>query len=144
LCNVVSRVFAAVFTPGSGTVDKKCRYNSKKNKNRLTFSYRYDNQVFSQEYTMNKKEIAESIYKKLEIKRFEAYSFIDLLVEAIVDCLESGEKVVISNFGTFKVVDRKKKKVISPKDNQYMVIPERKIVKFLPSKSLKEAVRGNR
>lgn len=92
---------------------------------------------------MNKKEIAESIYKKLEIKRFEAYSFIDLFVEAIVDCLESGEKVVISNFGTFKVVDRKKKKVISPKDNQSMVIPERKVVKFLPAKNLKETVRGN-
>lgn len=92
---------------------------------------------------MNKKEIAESIYKKLEIKRFEAYSFIDLFVEAVVDCLESGEKVVISNFGTFKVVDRKKKKVISPKDNQSMVIPERKVVKFLPAKNLKETVRGN-
>ena len=92
---------------------------------------------------MNKKEIAESIYKKLEIKRFEAYSFIDLFVEAIVDCLESGEKVVISNFGTFKVVNRKKKKVISPKDNQSMVIPERKVVKFLPAKNLKETVRGN-
>jgi nucleoid DNA-binding protein len=92
---------------------------------------------------MNKKEIAESIYKKLEIKRFEAYSFIDLFVEAIVDCLESGEKVVISNFGTFKVVDRKKKKVISPKNNQSMVIPERKVVKFLPAKNLKETVRGN-
>lgn len=92
---------------------------------------------------MNKKEIAESIYKKLEIKRFEAYSFIDLFVEAIVDCLESGEKVVISNFGTFKVVNRKKKKVISPKDNRSMVIPERKIVKFLPAKNLKESVRGN-
>lgn len=92
---------------------------------------------------MNKKEIAESIYKKLEIKRFEAYSFIDLFVEAIVDCLENGEKVVISNFGTFKVVDRKKKKVISPKDNQSMVIPERKVVKFLPAKNLKETVRGN-
>ncbi|NIM17248.1 MAG: hypothetical protein GTO45_35020 [Candidatus Aminicenantes bacterium] len=92
---------------------------------------------------MNKKEIAESIYRKLEIKRFEAYSFIDLFVEAIVDCLESGEKVVISNFGTFKVVDRKKKKVISPKDNQSMVIPERKVVKFLPAKNLKETVRGN-
>jgi nucleoid DNA-binding protein len=92
---------------------------------------------------MNKKEIAESIYKKLEIKRFEAYSFIDLFVEAIVECLESGEKVVISNFGTFKVVDRKEKKVISPKDNQSMVIPERKVVKFLPARSLKETVRGN-
>ncbi|MCP4220298.1 MAG: integration host factor, partial [bacterium] len=32
---------------------------------------------------MNKKELAEAIFEKLEIKRFEAYSFIDLLIEVV-------------------------------------------------------------
>ena len=41
---------------------------------------------------MNKKELAESIYKRLDIKRFEAYSFIDLLIEAMVDELKEGNK----------------------------------------------------
>ena len=50
---------------------------------------------------MNKKEISESIFRKLNIKRFEAYSFIDLLIEVIVENLSKKKKVVVSNFGTF-------------------------------------------
>ncbi len=90
---------------------------------------------------MNKKQIAERIFKMLDIKRFEAYSFIDLFIEAIGEQLAAGEKVVISNFGTFKVVERLQKKGINPNNKEKMVIPERRIVKFLPSKNLKELVR---
>lgn len=92
---------------------------------------------------MNKKEISECIYRKLEdVKRFEAYNFIDLLIEVILENLSNNKKVVVSNFGTFKVVKRQKKKVINPNDRQPMVIPPRKVVKFFPSKNLKELV-GN-
>lgn len=91
---------------------------------------------------MNKKEIAEHIYQKSDIKRFEAYSFIDLLIETVLEQLEKGEKVVVSNFGTFKVIDRKKKKVINPNNKEAMYITARKIVKFMPSKNLKEIVRS--
>jgi DNA-binding protein HU-beta len=90
---------------------------------------------------MNKKQLAERIFKKLDIKRFEAYNFIDLLIEAIGEQLAKGEKVVISNFGTFKVVKRQEKRVINPNDKKEMTIPHRKVVKFLPSKNLKEIVR---
>jgi nucleoid DNA-binding protein len=89
---------------------------------------------------MNKKEIAESIYKKLEIKRFEAYTFIDLLIEVLVENLKEGNKVVISNFGTFKVVERQEKRVINPNNKKAMIIPAGKIAKFLPSKNLKEKI----
>ena len=92
---------------------------------------------------MNKKEVAESIYKKLQIKKFEAYGFIDLLIETVGEQLMKKEKIVISNFGTFKVVKRKKKKVINPNDRNEMVIPEKNIVKFYPSKSFKEALEEN-
>ena len=86
---------------------------------------------------MNKKEITECIYKKLQIKRFAAYNFIDLLIETLRERLLKGEKIVLSNFGTFKIVKRKKKKVINPSTKKEMVIQGRKIVKFLPSKNLK-------
>jgi len=89
---------------------------------------------------MNKKEIAESIYRKLEIKRFEAYTFIDLLIEVLVENLKEGNKVVISNFGTFKVVERQEKRVINPNNKKAMIIPAGKIAKFLPSKNLKEQI----
>ncbi len=89
---------------------------------------------------MNKKEIADSIYKKLEIKRFEAYTFIDLLIEVLVENLKEGNKVVISNFGTFKVVKRQEKRVINPNNKKAMIIPAGKITKFFPSKNLKEKI----
>lgn len=89
---------------------------------------------------MNKKEISEQIFKKLDVKRFEAYQFIDLLIETIVAQLASGKKVVISNFGTFKVVSRQKKRVINPNDKKPMTIKARKIVKFIASKNLKHSI----
>jgi len=92
---------------------------------------------------MNKKEVAESIYRKLQIKRFEAYGFIDLFIETVGEQLVKKEKVVISNFGTFRVVKRKKKKVINPNNKNEMIIPAKNIVKFFPSKSFKEALQEN-
>lgn len=89
---------------------------------------------------MNKRELAESIYKKLDIKRFEAYSFIDLLLETVTENLSAGNKVVMSNFGVFKVVERQKKKVINPNNKRAMVIPVRKVVKFYPCKNLKQSL----
>ena len=89
---------------------------------------------------MNKKEIAERIYRKLDIKRFEAYNFIDLFIETVAENLNDGNKVVISNFGTLKIVQRKEKRVINPNDNQPMIIPAQRIVKFFPSKKLKDLV----
>ncbi len=94
---------------------------------------------------MNKKEISESIYKRLDdVKRFEAYNFIDLLIEVIVENLSKNKKVVVSNFGTFRVIERQKKRVINPNDKKPMIIPPRKIVKFFPSKNLKELVSNSR
>ena len=90
---------------------------------------------------MNKKEVSEIIYKKLDVKRFEAYNFIDLLIEVIVENLSKGKKVVISNFGTFKIIRREKKRVINPNNKQAMIIPEKKIVKFIPSKNLKKVIK---
>ncbi|MDQ1355025.1 MAG: DNA-binding protein HU-beta [Acidobacteriota bacterium] len=89
---------------------------------------------------MNKRELAESIYRKLDIKRFEAYSFIDVLLETVTENLCAGKKVVMSNFGAFKVVERQKKKVLNPNNREVMVIPGRKIVKFYPSKNLKQSL----
>ena len=82
---------------------------------------------------MNKKDVAERLCEKLPLKKFEAHNFIDLLIETIRERLLKGEKVMLSNFGTFKVVKRERKKVINPNDKKEMFIPARKAVKFTPS-----------
>mgnify|MGYP001283584908 CR=1 FL=1 len=87
---------------------------------------------------MNKKDLSEMIARKLDIKRFEAYQFIDLLIETLVDQMGEKGKIMISNFGTFKVVEREKKRVINPNTRVVMTIPGKKVVKFIPSKNLKQ------
>ncbi len=89
---------------------------------------------------MNKKEVSEAIHQSLGVQRFMAYSFIDLLIEVVTENLEKGDKVVLSNFGTFKVEKRQKKRVINPNNNDAMIIPGRKVVKFYPSRKLKDAI----
>ncbi len=91
---------------------------------------------------MNKREISEKMAKELMIKKFEVYNFIDLMIEIMVENLCQGKKIVLSNFGTFKVIKRKNKRVINPNNKQPLIIPAKKIVKFLPSKNLKKNVKG--
>ena len=89
---------------------------------------------------MNKRDMSEIISQKLGIKRFEAYYFIDFMVEAMSDGLKKDSKIVFSNFGTLKVVNRSSKKVINPNTKGVMTINPQKVVKFTPSRTLKEAV----
>lgn len=91
---------------------------------------------------MNKREISEKMAKELMIKKFEVYNFIDLMIEIMVENLCQGKKIVLSNFGTFKVIKRNNKRVINPNNKQPLIIPAKKIVKFLPSKNLKKIVKG--
>lgn len=91
---------------------------------------------------MNKREISEKIANDLMIKKFEVYHFIDLVIEIMVENLSKGKKIVLSNFGTFKVVKRNNKRVINPNNRQPIIIPAKRIVKFLPSKNLKKTLGG--
>lgn len=89
---------------------------------------------------MNKTEIAEIMFQKLDIKRFEAAAFIDVMLAVISETLLKGDKVVFSSFGALKVIRRKPKKVLNPNDRSAMIIPEQNIVKFFPSRQLKALI----
>ncbi len=90
---------------------------------------------------MNKKELAEAMLDKLDVRKYEAYSFIDLLIEVLGENLEKGEKILLAKLGTFKVVKRRKKRVINPNNSNAMTIPASKVVRFIPSQNLKAKLR---
>lgn len=89
---------------------------------------------------MNKRELTERIALKTGFKKFEVQNYIDLLIEVIGETLDKEKKIVLSSFGTFKVVKRQKKSVIHPGTNKRMDILPRKIVKFFPALNLKKKV----
>jgi len=89
---------------------------------------------------MNKKELTEKIALKTNFKKFEVQNYIDLIIEVIGETLDKEKKIVLSNFGTFKVIQRKKKSVIHPGTNKRMDIMPCKAVKFFPALNLKKKV----
>jgi nucleoid DNA-binding protein len=67
----------------------------------------------------------------------DALKIVDLILETIKQRLTSGEKVVLSGFGCFRVVTRKDRKGVNPQTGESLVIPGRKAIVFKPSKYLK-------
>lgn len=92
---------------------------------------------------MNKKHLAEEIAKKLSLKKYEAYNFIDLLIEVATENFKGGQKIVLSKFGTLLVKNKKTKRVINPSNRQPMLIQPAKTIKFIPSENLKRKFEGN-
>ena len=86
---------------------------------------------------MNKRDIADSMSKKLHINKYEAYYFIDLFIEVVKEKLCENEKVIISDFGSFVTQKRKKKNVINPVTREKMIIPPQVVVKFIASRKFK-------
>ena len=86
---------------------------------------------------MNKKEISQILAKKTNLKNFEAYYFIDLLVETFYEAIARGEKIMISNFGTFYIQNRAKKSVMDPNTREMLIIPKTKVLKFRPARNFK-------
>jgi DNA-binding protein HU-beta len=62
----------------------------------------------------------------------------------VINAVKVGVKkkkiVKLAGFGTFKVVERKARKIVNPKTHQKISTPKSKTVKFVPSKDLKSEV----
>jgi nucleoid DNA-binding protein len=87
---------------------------------------------------VNKDDLSQAIYEVHGgISFAEARKIVDLILDLIKGRLIKGEKVLVSGFGSFRVVRRKARKGINPQTGESIVIRGRKAVSFKPSKSLK-------
>jgi len=87
---------------------------------------------------MNKDEISKKVYEAHGgLAYADARRIVDLILDTIKRKLASGEKVLLSGFGSFTVQRRKDKKGVNPQTGQSIIIAGRNTVKFKPSKYLK-------
>jgi DNA-binding protein HU-beta len=84
---------------------------------------------------MNRLDIIKAVAKVLTTKG-EAARAVETTFETIRGALNADEKVVISNFGTFRVKHRKQRQGRNPKTGEQVMVPERKGVRFKASKNL--------
>lgn len=88
---------------------------------------------------MNKGELINAVAKVVSSKK-EAQAAVDCVLSAIMGALEKNEAVQLVGFGTFKVSKRSAREGRNPQTGETMQIEEKMVPKFVPGKSMKDAV----
>ena len=83
---------------------------------------------------MNKEELIKELSNYLFDKQ-QAKIAVDRTLEIIKENLQKGEKVVLSNFGSFKVKQSAPLVIKNPK-GQIVEVPPKKRVRFKPSENI--------
>lgn len=90
--------------------------------------------------TLTKREIARQIHElEPAVSITEAIKIVDTIFGVIKGQLVVGEKVMITNFGTFEVVTRAARRGVNPSTGERLTIPEHRAVTFSPAPALQEA-----
>ncbi|MBI3550423.1 MAG: HU family DNA-binding protein [Elusimicrobia bacterium] len=84
---------------------------------------------------MNRLDIIRAVAKTLSSK-VDATRAVQATFDTIRQALNSNEKVVISNFGTFRVKARQSRQGRNPKTGATVTVPPRKGVRFKASRNL--------
>lgn len=89
---------------------------------------------------MNKTSLVNLIAQELSISKVLAARIYGAMMEGITDGLKNGEKVKLTDFGTFEVRPRAARTTHHPQTNEKIEVPAKKVVCFRPSQALKNAV----
>ncbi|MEO0143541.1 MAG: HU family DNA-binding protein [candidate division WOR-3 bacterium] len=86
---------------------------------------------------MRRIDLVRKISSRTGIPQKDVAVIVDALFEEMKSALLNREKIEIRGFGSFRVVKRRPKKGRIIKTGKEIIIPERLVVKFKPSKYLK-------
>jgi len=90
---------------------------------------------------MTKADLVARIAEDTAISKKSAALALDALVKVIHGVLKSGDKIRISDLGTFSVVKRKARKGVNPRTGKPLKIPATTAPKFSAAKALKDSVK---
>jgi DNA-binding protein HU-beta len=91
---------------------------------------------------MNKNELALQMIKSTGGTKNDALKVINTLVKVVAEELKKKEgKLTLVGFGTFKTIVKKEKKGRNPRSGKEIVIPKKRVVKFVAGKKLKDLIK---
>ncbi len=93
---------------------------------------------------MTKHDIVERLYAiyRGRLTRNDVKHIVSSVFEDMVQEMTEGGEAKISRFGTFKVTDRHAKKGRNPRTGEAVMIEDRKVPKFKPSRYLQNMING--
>jgi integration host factor subunit alpha len=92
------------------------------------------------EKTVTRTHLCEAVYRKVGLSRAESATLVELVLEEITDCLQRGELVKLSAFGSFVVRKKGPRVGRNPKTGEETPISPRRVVVFKPSDVLRQRI----
>jgi integration host factor subunit alpha len=90
--------------------------------------------------SLTRTELSEAVYVNSGLSRSESAALVGLVLETIANCLEQGEPVKLSSFGSFLVRKKGPRMARNPKTGEAASIPPRKVMVFKPSPILRKRI----
>jgi integration host factor subunit alpha len=90
--------------------------------------------------TVTRVDLYEAVYQKVGLSRTESSALVELVLKEITVCLEKGETVKLSSFGSFMVRKKSQRVGRNPKTGIEVPISSRRVMVFKPSAILKRQI----
>ena len=91
---------------------------------------------------MTTSDLKKAIAKSTGFSQKDAAEVFNATIDIIINTLMAGDPVPLPGIGTFKVKTRPERAGINPATKEKIVIPERRVLKFMATKSFKDRLAG--
>ena len=91
---------------------------------------------------LTRAQIIESVHNQTGFTKTRSLEILKILLEIIKSTLESGEDVMITEFGKFCVKEKKEYRWRNPITGKFELLPPKRLVTFKCSKKLRDRVNG--
>lgn len=91
---------------------------------------------------MNTRDVVEVLAERWDMNKAETRRLLDTIVETFNRNLSEGQGFSVPELGTFDTHTRDSRRSYNPHHEAYMKLPPKRVVKFSPSKGLKEEMKG--
>jgi integration host factor subunit alpha len=92
--------------------------------------------------TLTKDNIIEAVAEETGFLNHRSAEVVEFLFELIKKTLESGEDLLVSGFGKFKVREKKARKGRNPATGEGVILEPRRVVTFHCSMKLRKKING--
>ena len=92
---------------------------------------------------LTKADIVEAIRKENGFSKSKSVDVVETVLELIKGTLASGEDVLISRFGKFRVLDKKERRGRNPGTGNDQMLPARRVLAFRCSGNLRKKINGS-
>ena len=96
--------------------------------------------VYAFKLDMTKRDLVDQVCRKAHLTKKAATEAVEVFLDEVGRILSKGEKVVLSGFGTFRVISMKGKTVKIPRTDKMVTIKAHRSPRFTPGKKLKRQV----